>query len=498
MSGSRKQERDHLAKTMRARGATWVEISETLRLRFRVNPRVAFRLAHSWSQHRVADEWNRRWPDEPKTNKQISYWEVWPAGSGHAPSYVSISRLAELYECSVSDLLTDLPNYRPRDIYGRSAGGTVLAISSPATPAESRQQPNSYSVQMRAAPHDLNAQEADFTYGSPNMVQEATWRAASFAAWAETTNVGPMNIQRLETETRRLSRDYLSQSPLPIFRQTAELTRVAFTLIQEGHQHLFQTRELYVAAGRLSALLSWISGDLGQPAAAAEHARVAWICADQADHPTLRAWAMSVTSKAAFWDDDYVSAVESARAGQSYAAKGTALVMLACQEADALKAMGHIAEADHAVSTAKATRDRIKLSDDVGGLFSCGPARQANYEMVVHLAASRPQEAIRAADLADDAYRTGDQWAYGTWAQIRLSSAKAHIMLDDLDAAGEALSPVWEMPPEKRLDTIARRAGEVVGLLAAPRLKGSRKALELADRIESYCRAGRTVRELTR
>jgi transcriptional regulator with XRE-family HTH domain len=329
------------------------------------------------------------------------------------------------------------------------------------------------------------------------LAEEAAGRAASFAAWAETTNVGPMSLQRFETETRRLARDYLSQSPLPIVTQTANLARMAFDLIQGGHQYLSQTRELYVAAGRLSALLSWMSGDLGQPAAAAEHARAAWICADQADHPTLRAWAMSVASKAAFWDCDYMSAAESARAGQQYAATGTALVMLACQEADALKALGRLREAEDAVSRAKAARDRVNLSDEIGGLFSCGPARQANYEIGVHLAAGRPQQAIAAASDADQAYASGDQWAYGTWAQIRFGAALANIMLNNLDAASENLEPVLAMPPDRRLDTLARRANEVVRLLTVPKLERSREALELVDRIGDYCRSRRTVREIT-
>ncbi len=328
------------------------------------------------------------------------------------------------------------------------------------------------------------------------LAEEAAGRAASFAAWAETTNVGPMNLQRFETETRRLARNYLLQSPLPIFRQTANLTRTAFDLIQSGHQHLSQTTELYVAAGRLSALLSWISGDLGQPVAAAEHARTAWICADQADHPTLRAWAMSVASKAAFWDGDYVSAAESARAGQQYVATGTVLVMLACQEADALKTLGNIREAEAAVSRAKAIRDRVNISDEIGGLFSCGPARQANYEIGVHLAAGRPQAAITAADDADHAYTSGDQWAYGTWAQIRLGAALAFIMRNDLDAARENLEPVLAMPPDKRLDTLARRANEVVRQLTVPKLKGSSEARELVGRIDDYCNSRRRVREI--
>jgi tetratricopeptide (TPR) repeat protein len=112
---SEKQQRAQLVSALRADGKSWVDVAEVLRQRYRVNPRIAFRYAHGWSQRKVADEWNRRWPDELKTFKTFSYWELWPSPTGHAPSFDSLSKLAELYECAVSDLVSDLPNFRYRD-----------------------------------------------------------------------------------------------------------------------------------------------------------------------------------------------------------------------------------------------------------------------------------------------------------------------------------------------------------------------------------------------
>jgi hypothetical protein len=339
------------------------------------------------------------------------------------------------------------------------------------------------------------------TAGIPWRVQvspeEAASWAAGFTAWAETTNVGPMTVQRFEAETRRLARDYLLQAPVPIFTQTANLARTVFDLIQGGHQYLAQTRDLYLAAGRLAALLSWISGDLGQAAAAAEHARAAWICADQADHPTLRAWAMSVASRVAFWDGDYVCAAECARVGQQYRAAGTALVMLACQEADALKTMRRVKEAEDAVARAQTFGEQVNTVDDIGGLFSCGRARQANYEIGVHLAAVRPRQALAAAAAAESAFATGDQWAYGTWAQIRFGRALAHIMAGSLDGASESLSPVLAMSRDRRLDTLVRRAGDVARVLSLPKLGRSPGARELVGRIQDYRSSRVAVREVT-
>jgi hypothetical protein len=80
-----------------------------------VNARVAFRLAHTWSQRQAAEEWNRRWPDDLKTFKNFSYWEIWPSTTGYAPSLYVLTKLAQLYECNVSDLVIDLPGFRHHD-----------------------------------------------------------------------------------------------------------------------------------------------------------------------------------------------------------------------------------------------------------------------------------------------------------------------------------------------------------------------------------------------
>jgi len=73
---------------------------------------------------------DKRWPDELKTFKMFSYWEMWPSSTGHAPSFDNLSKLAELYECAVSDLLVDLPDFRHLDTTS-STQKTALTIPQP-------------------------------------------------------------------------------------------------------------------------------------------------------------------------------------------------------------------------------------------------------------------------------------------------------------------------------------------------------------------------------
>jgi hypothetical protein len=109
----RQAQAQHAAQ-LRDEGRTWAEIGVAFQIAYRVNPRVALRQAHGWSQPQAAEEWTKAWPDDPKTFKNFSYWEQWPGKTGHAPSLETLDRLARLYQCKITDLLGDCRDYSAR------------------------------------------------------------------------------------------------------------------------------------------------------------------------------------------------------------------------------------------------------------------------------------------------------------------------------------------------------------------------------------------------
>jgi hypothetical protein len=112
---SLRQEQRELAASLRTERRTWVEIAAVFRDRYDLNTRAALRMVHDWSQRDAAEQWNSHWPADPKTFKNFSYWELWPGPTGHAPSLDVLGRLAELYQCSIADLVADCTDFRSAD-----------------------------------------------------------------------------------------------------------------------------------------------------------------------------------------------------------------------------------------------------------------------------------------------------------------------------------------------------------------------------------------------
>ncbi|MEV6379043.1 XRE family transcriptional regulator [Streptomyces sp. NPDC051773] len=309
--------------------------------------------------------------------------------------------------------------------------------------------------------------------------------SATWAQWAEASNVGDIAMEQLMAETRALASDYLTSDPVALFVRTRALRDRVFALL-EGHQYPRQSNDLYVAAGYLCGLLAWMSSDLGQLRDADTQGRTAWLCAELAGHNDLRAWVLSTRSKVAFWDGRNREAINFARRGATYNTSGTVAVLLACQEADAWSQLGAHEEALSALDCAQDVRAATRGEDQIGGIFACQPARQENYAAAVQLRLKRPAEAMRSAENALSLLAVQPVRAYGTEAQIRISQAAAHLATGEAEGALEALAPVLALPPDQRLEPVARRIGELSAEIGQPGLR-STSAIGLRQAIEEFC-----------
>ena len=312
-------------------------------------------------------------------------------------------------------------------------------------------------------------------------------RISELANWAEAANIGDGTLSYLDSATFELAHDCLIVAPLQTGERADLLIERVSGILRTGHQRLAQTRDLYVIASKLCAILSWISSDLGQLAAADAHVRNGWTLAEQADNNGLRAALLSARSKSEFLRRRYSEAAKLARRGYEFNQPGTIGVLLACQEADALQVMGRIEDAREALTRSERLQDGTSQADEFGGIFGCGIARQANYSISTYLRAGLVDQALRHVERAELAWRGGEEWAYGTWAQVQIGAAIAHLMNGQMEAAFTVMQHVLDQPEEQRLATLTTRLHrDVTPLLANPTIRSDKFAVMLREQIENY------------
>lgn len=317
-------------------------------------------------------------------------------------------------------------------------------------------------------------------------------RAAALAMSRDLTALADLDISELQEGVSATAVDYLASPPAPMMDRAHVLRGEAFERIRSGHHRPADRSDLYVAAGRLSGVLSYALLDMGDATEAIEHATAAGRCAEFAGDAELSAWVSGTKSLIARFQGDYGRALEYVRDGYQWvgAGHGTGEARLRCGEAQCLANLGDSRSANAALDGAELARERIRRPDSLEGLFGFSRAKQSYYAGSSLIWLQGGHDAERAEREALEAIAL---WQSGPVEERSLDDerlayiylATARVQLDDVEGAAEALTPVLSLPEEDQISWIVKRMERVAGMLGAPRYAGNQTASETVEKINA-------------
>jgi hypothetical protein len=519
----RREKRD-LREKMRSMGLDYRDIAAEFARRYTLRPRAAWREAYGWSLQETADRINDFRGQvglDPggfagMTAPHLCEHENWPGHrpepSGRRPTPYLLAVLAAVYDCAVTDLidLADrehlpapdiliLDKYSNRSPSARERQGTgsrslnasdsgagkpgLFSVDSPGNAATAA---NGWFATRIPAPGASGGGWIDVG----DVVMAAADESAEHAAADAGRRVPQASVEQVLSEVVRLAGRYSSVPPLDFLAETREVRDQAYRLTRRTFRP-GQMADLQVAAGAACGLMAVASFDLAAWTAAIEQAHAAFVYAELADHRGLQAWAAGFQGLISYWNGRPHEAVQAIGSGLDVAPEGTARARLHSISARAWAHLGARDQAREALAAADRERDRIgdsgteELHDEIGGEFGWGPARQAMCSASALLligdadaASMRATEAIR--------LHGSDQTGSLVDMTARVDLAHAELVRGQLDAAEDALRPVWLLAPPHRRYSLVRRLEGVAEALAGPQYLNAREAVALAGQIRAF------------
>jgi tetratricopeptide (TPR) repeat protein len=487
---SHKQQRARLVRSLRNQGKSWVDIAEALRWRYRFNARVALRYAHQWSQRQAADEWNQRWPDELKKFKTFSYWEQWPSSTGHAPTFDNLAKLAELYECAVSDLLADLPDFRHLDTK-TNAQPTAGLVSMPApeliVPDESAVRATTtalalpehlvplllhYLGSLASAEDGARSTPAERDRAYHQLVQILrSWAHTMdrrdmlrLLAWAATTaslslaidadthqriasvlstgnQVDEQVIEHIEAVLWRCRRQDYALGPQAVLNTVLAQRDLARVLVDECPSAL-QPRMLS-ALSEASRQAGWLSFDLKQFDHANYYYEDARTLAHEADNIGLGAWVLCYMSHLATWQGKPRVGIDHAIAAGQWADR-TGDMRLRAYTADvAARAYAADGQRDACLAALDTAHTAITVADDHTPSYSAyDEAINISIRGECHLKLGEPDSAI---SYLQQSLEILDQSRVRSVAMTIVDLSEAYVSCNEIEEAAQLLGDAGEL-----------------------------------------------------
>lgn len=320
---------------------------------------------------------------------------------------------------------------------------------------------------------------------------------AGLITWITASNTTDEAVSGIDQARAALAEAHTRLPPGRVLADVAGLHRQVQALLVGGRQRSRQARELFRIDADLLAHASLLLDDIQRSAAAQAHGAAAILCAEEAGHS--RAYALSAQAKTARWQGVrrggregsryFARSADLARQGFELSLDAPVRVLLANQEASASALLGNAARARRALRDAREAASSPHAADSGLSTWSCPGPRQALYALSVAIRLRDPDEALRAAEIADAGWAAADPWLYGVWALVRVGAGIAYVMKGDLDAAAGQLQAVLTLAPAFRIATITSYLADMDWLLRQRRFAGADKARDLQQQIAAFTTA---------
>ncbi|WP_326697634.1 hypothetical protein OG909_09975 [Streptomyces sp. NBC_01754] len=314
--------------------------------------------------------------------------------------------------------------------------------------------------------------------------------AASHAGEAAALHLDEMTLDQLHDDLVQLARTYGQTIPGEVYRNATNLLNQAQVLLERTRSPEQHTR-LYYAAAQASAMLAAVSFDLGASVPAVTFARSSAQYGKTIGNGPVQAYAYGMMAFLAFWDGRPGEAVRLAKTGQQFGGLGdTARRRLYSIEARAHGHLRHDDQAERAIREAldQSSGRRDELHDDIGGEFAFDAARTAmsNATTCLLLRNAEGAEEFAARALSLMRARPADEQSIPVSGPAAVDLARARLLRNQVEGAQEALTTVFQVPPNWRGSGLLERLTAARIELTRPEFRDAPAALELADQIEAF------------
>lgn len=513
-----KAARDELRTVMLSQGSSVDDIADEFRARWQFTPLAAYRYAAGLTQMQAAARYNDVVGDDKARvdASLVSKLEQWPVARGSkAPTAYNLTVLAVVYETAPHRLVgrMDLDKLPRKDQLVLNAtqdppASSPNQVAAPDTPQRGNRVAGPVVQWVPDRPYQQDARTDPIKHrdvpldvfedwGVDRLVAAAADQSRDFAAWTESSDLGPATMDMYRSELRELSNLFLHQPIATLFPRLVQL-RSAMLGHLYRHQPLRRSRELYALTGMACVVLAHASHVLGNRACGAAHTRLARLCAQEADHVELHAWALGTQALLAESDKRPADALRCLSAAgaelQRSRVPGTAAVRLASYEGRISARVGDQERAHAALATATNAREYVGANgdladlDDIGGILSFPAAKHEFFSAETNLLLGRNERAEHDAAAAIAGYTGGppEQRSYGDLALAWLDVAAARLANGDLDGVQEAIQPVLALPGDLRIEPLRVPLSALVWNLAQHRYHGSQLARDVRTALESY------------